>query len=116
MRFVPAITAAVLASGLAAAPAVAASSGSVDTGYTTPGNSDDGYRDDGYRGGARAPAGNWMSIGAIADQFTQKGYAVRGVEVDDGRYEVEAIDSNGMMIEAYVDPVTGRILRQERDD
>ena len=111
MRFVPAITAAVLATGLAAAPAVAASNGSVDSGYTTTGNSDDGYR-----GGARAPAGNWMSIGAIADQFTQKGYAVRGVEVDDGRYEVEAIDPNGMMIEAYVDPVTGNILRQERDD
>jgi len=110
MRFVPAITAAVLATGLAAAPAVAASNGTVDSGYTTTGNSDDGYR------GARAPAGNWMSIGAIADQFTQKGYTVRGVEVDDGRYEVEAIDPNGMMIEAYVDPVTGRVLRQERDD
>jgi hypothetical protein len=106
MRFVPAITAAVLATGLAAAPAMAASNGYMDS----------GSMDNGYQGGAGAPAGNWMSIGAIADQFTQKGYIVRGVEVDDGRYEVEATDPNGMMIEAYVDPVTGNILRQKRDD
>jgi hypothetical protein len=66
--------------------------------------------------GGSVPQDSWLSIGAIANKFTQMGYTVRGVEADNGRYEVEAIDRNGMRVEAYVDPMTGEILRQSNDD
>ena len=96
MRSIPTMTAATIATMIAAAPALAGSSGYMDS--------------------AGAPRDSWMSIGAIADQFTQMGYTVRGVEVDDGRYEIKAIDPNGMRVEAYVDPVSGEVLRRSRDD
>jgi uncharacterized membrane protein YkoI len=46
-----------------------------------------------------------------------RGYEVRKIEIDDdGYYEVKAIDPDGRRVEAEVDPVTGKILKVERDD
>ena len=58
----------------------------------------------------------WRPITEIIDQFTEMGYEVRGIEDDDGVYEVEAIDPNGFRVKADVDPVSGEILRERGDD
>ena len=63
-----------------------------------------------------APREQWRPITEIIEQFTDMGYEVRGIEDDDGLYEVEAIDSNGLRVKAYVDPVSGEILRERSDD
>jgi len=58
-----------------------------------------------------ATSGQWMSIGAIADKATQKGYNVRGVERESNCYEIKAVDGNGIRVELYMNPVTGEIVR-----
>lgn len=58
----------------------------------------------------------WLPITEIIEQFTTMGYQVRGIEDDDGVYEVEAIDPNGLWVKAHVDPVSGEILRERSDD
>lgn len=63
-----------------------------------------------------APRDQWMSIEQIAAKLTAEGFDVRGVEEDDGVYEVEAINTKGERIEAYVHPVTGDVIKSEIDD
>ena len=53
-----------------------------------------------------APA-EWMSVAALAQKLEAQGYTVREIERDDGYYEVEMTDPNGMRVEAYLDPLTG---------
>jgi 5-enolpyruvylshikimate-3-phosphate synthase len=62
------------------------------------------------------PREEWRPITEIIEQFTTMGYEVRGVEDDDGVYEVEAIDANGLRVKADVDPVSGEILSERHDD
>jgi len=71
---------------------------------------DDGYRDDRLGLRVDAPRAEWMSIGDVAAKIESMGYTVREIEVDDGVYEVEGFDANGLKVEAYVHPVTGEIL------
>jgi len=63
-----------------------------------------------------APRDQWRPITEIIEQFTTMGYEVRGIESDDDRYEVEAIDPNGLSVKAHVHPVSGEILRERSDD
>lgn len=67
---------------------------------------------------ADAPRSAWMSLSAVAQNLEARGYVVREIEVERGAYEVEAVDANGMRVEAYVHPVTGEILpyADEGDD
>lgn len=62
------------------------------------------------------PRDQWMSVAQIAEHFAAQGYDVRSVETEKGRYEIEAIDKNGRRMEIDAHPVTGEILKQERDD
>jgi hypothetical protein len=57
-----------------------------------------------------------MSVSAVAQMLEAKGYVVREIDTERGAYEVEAIDANGMRVEAYVHPVTGAILPYGDDD
>lgn len=41
------------------------------------------------------------------------GYEVREVERDDGCYEVEATDVNGLNVEFHMHPVTGEIINSK---
>lgn len=63
-----------------------------------------------------APAQQQMSIAEIATMLEGQGYTVREIERERRAYEVEIIDANGMRIEAYLDPVTGAVLRGYDDD
>lgn len=63
-----------------------------------------------------APRDQWMTVDQIKETFTQKGYQVRQVKVEDNGYEVYALDKDGKRFEADVDPVTGAVVKMEADD
>jgi hypothetical protein len=44
------------------------------------------------------------------------GYKVRQVKVEDGCYEIYAVDKNGQRIEAYFNPVTAEVVKTKIDD
>ena len=56
------------------------------------------------------PKDKWLSPTEITEKLDQKGYRVTEIEVDDGAYEVEMTDKNGVRIEAHVHPATGELL------
>jgi hypothetical protein len=62
------------------------------------------------------PGDQWLTIAQITEKFTSQGYHVREVKVEDGGYEIYAIDKDGKRLEAYVNPVTGEMLKSEMDD
>lgn len=64
----------------------------------------------------QAPRDQWKSVAQITESFVARGFEVRKVKIEDGVYEVYAIDKDGKRIEAYVHPVTGEILKQGVDD
>jgi hypothetical protein len=65
---------------------------------------------------AAAAASDWMSVGSLANKLEAQGYTVLEVERDDGRYEVEMRDANGVKYEAKIDRSTGEIIKRERED
>jgi hypothetical protein len=56
------------------------------------------------------PRDQWLSPTQITEKLQQQGYKVREIEADDGTYEVEMVDKNGVQIEANVHPATAEIL------
>jgi len=71
--------------------------------------------DDDRTAARNVPAEEWMPVIAVAQKLEGQGYTVREIEREDGVYEVEVTDANGMRLEAYVDPRTGDILRRDDD-
>ena len=61
------------------------------------------------------PAAEWMPASEVARKFENMGYTVREIERDDGAWEVEATNADGLKMEAYVDPRSGEILRRDDD-
>ena len=58
----------------------------------------------------------WMSIPEIVTKIEGSGYKVREVDMDEGLYEISAVDANGMRVEADFNPATGEPLRGWRQD
>src|SRR5690606_23536428 len=56
------------------------------------------------------PRDQWLSPSQVIDKLTSAGYRVTEIETDDGVYEVDLVDKNGVRIEAHVHPATGEIL------
>ena len=56
------------------------------------------------------PRAEWKSPVEIKDQLVAAGYNVREIESDDGAYEVDVIDKDGVNMEFHVHPATGEIL------
>ncbi|MGE0279543.1 MAG: PepSY domain-containing protein [Rhizobiaceae bacterium] len=63
-----------------------------------------------------APPAGWLSVNEIAAKMEGRGYRVLEVEIDDGAYEVKAVDTNGMRVEADLDPSTGEPFRGWKQD
>jgi len=63
-----------------------------------------------------APRDQWMSEQALKEKAAGMGYDVRSVKIEDGCYEVYAIDAKGMKAEVYFNPVTGESVRSKMDD
>lgn len=57
------------------------------------------------------PAADWKSVTEIKDRLVAAGYTVREIETDDGAYEVDVVDKDGVRAELHVHPATGEILR-----
>lgn len=57
------------------------------------------------------PAAEWKSTAEIKDGLVAAGYTVREIETDDGAYEVDVVDKDGVRAELHVHPATGEILR-----
>ena len=56
------------------------------------------------------PRGEWLSPTQIAEKLGTQGYKVIEIEADDGAYEVEMTDKNGMRVELHVHPKTGELI------
>ena len=66
--------------------------------------------DDNYRSNRlNLPQDKWLSPTQITEKLDQKGYKVTEIEVDDGSYEVEMTDKNGVRVDAHVHPETGEL-------
>ena len=63
-----------------------------------------------------APRDQWLSQDAIRAKAEGLGYQVRQVKVENGCYELYAIDKNGAKIERYLYPVTGEPVNVEDAD
>lgn len=57
------------------------------------------------------PAAEWKSEAEVKDRLVSAGYTVREIETDDGAYEVDVIDKDGVRMELHVHPATGELLR-----
>ena len=83
--------AALIAAGLAAAPASA-------TGKMT----------------CDAPKAEWKSMDTLQDKLTKEGWQLRKAKVDGGCYEVYGTDPDGNRVEAYFHPVSFKKLLVSR--
>lgn len=61
-------------------------------------------------GRLNVPREQWLSPSQVAEKLTQQGYKVTEIEADDGAYEVEMVDKNGVRIETHVHPATAELL------
>jgi hypothetical protein len=57
------------------------------------------------------PSAEWKSASEIKDKLVSAGYTVREIETDDGAYEVDVVDKDGVRMELHVHPATGELLR-----
>ncbi len=58
-----------------------------------------------------------LSAADVANLLQSQGYRnIRDIELDDGRYEVEATNPAGHDVDLKIDPRDGRILKEEIDD
>lgn len=62
------------------------------------------------------PRADWLSPAQVTEKLTAQGYTVREIEADDGSYEVEMTDKNGVRVEMHVHPATGEPLPGHDDD
>ena len=58
-------------------------------------------------------SGEWMSTDAAEAKVAEMGYEVRRVKSEDSCYEVYAVGKDGQMVEIYMNPVTGDIVKTE---
>jgi hypothetical protein len=66
--------------------------------------------DDLFEQRLNVPRDQWLSPQEITGKLVDKGYKVREIETDDGAYEVDMVDKNGVRMEVHVHPATGEIL------
>ena len=65
---------------------------------------------DDNHGRLNVPAADWKSAAEIKDKLVSAGYTVREIETDDGAYEVDVVDKDGVRMEFHIHPATGEIL------
>jgi hypothetical protein len=56
------------------------------------------------------PADIWLSASDVIQKLKAQGYAVTKIEADDGVYEFDATNANGVRIEGHANPETGQVL------
>ncbi|NND49552.1 MAG: PepSY domain-containing protein [Rhizobiales bacterium] len=61
-------------------------------------------------------ASQWRSFDDVSAAAEALGYTVDSVEKDDGCYEIEGRDANGVEVEVYFDPVSLKIIKGSGED
>ena len=59
------------------------------------------------------PKSKWMSEDAIKAKALEQGLDVRQIKVENGCYEIKAIDKNGAKVERVLNPATGEVVDTE---
>jgi len=60
-----------------------------------------------------APRSQWLPVDEMKLLATHRGYRIKTFKVASGNcYEVYGFDRNNRIVEAYFDPVTSRLVRQ----
>lgn len=73
-------------------------------------------RDNDDRDDVPPTGSNVLTADAIRALLTTAGYTrITDVEFDDGRWEAEATNAQGLRVDLVLDPVTGAVLRETRD-
>jgi hypothetical protein len=67
-------------------------------------------------GCGEAPRAQWLSEDAIKAKGAELGYEVRRVKVEDGCYELYALDKNKTKLEVFLNPVTGALVKTKSQD
>ena len=62
------------------------------------------------------PKSEWKTTDELKAKLTGEGWDVRKIKEDEGCFEVYAIDSDGKKIEAYFDPASFVIVKQDGED
>ncbi|MDR9394207.1 MAG: PepSY domain-containing protein [Roseovarius sp.] len=62
------------------------------------------------------PRAEWMRVAELAQQLEAQGYTIHEIDTEYGVYEVEMTDAQGMRVDAYLDPVTGKPVQRRGDD
>lgn len=57
----------------------------------------------------------WMSTAELTTKYTEKGYDVKNFKVEDGCFEIYALNAEGTRVELLVDPMSGELLEIEND-
>jgi hypothetical protein len=66
---------------------------------------------------ADQPGADWISRQKVEEVLKVAGYTqVTELEADDGRWEGEGVKQDGMKYEFHVDPHSGKITKDEKDD
>ncbi|MBS0235332.1 MAG: PepSY domain-containing protein [Proteobacteria bacterium] len=56
------------------------------------------------------PADKWLSVSEVIQKLKAQGYSVTKIEIDDGAYEFDATNADGVRIEGHANPATGEIM------
>jgi hypothetical protein len=73
------------------------------------------FADDDDNGRPNVPREQWMSVDDVTQKLTSQGFQVRKIEADDGTYEFEGTNPDGVDVQARVHPGTGEILGGDND-
>ncbi|SHK23984.1 hypothetical protein SAMN05216369_1150 [Marinobacter antarcticus] len=60
-----------------------------------------------------APKSEWRSQDALKQVLEDKGWDIKRVNVDEGCYEVYALDENKERVEVYFDPKTFAVVKTQ---
>lgn len=69
------------------------------------------YADDHYKQRLNIPTDKWLPVSEVLQKLKAQGYNVTKIEADDGVYEFDATNSDGVIIEGHANPATGEVLR-----
>ncbi len=61
--------------------------------------------------------GSTLTMAEVVTRLNEQGYAqIYEIEREHGAYEVKARNAEGALMELYVDPRTGQVLKSEHED
>lgn len=68
------------------------------------------FADDHHQNRLNVPQEKWLSVSDVIQKLAAQGYKVTKIEADDGAYEFDATNAQGVHIEGHAHPETGEVL------